>query len=96
MDIDKLFNKYATGLLPDYKTEAMTKEEFTQAIAEIISLPIEAPVMHAYDWELYGHFGTFDAINMQEALHKIIDFYGKLPYPSEDLVRIDIKCKKRA
>ena len=48
MNIDKLWKAYSENPFINYgekKNNYMTKEKFTQAIAEIISLPVEAGVM---------------------------------------------------
>jgi len=49
--------------------------------------------LNVYTFELYGYNGNIIAENMHQALYKIIDVYFTLPYPDQELVRIDIKCK---
>ena len=59
------------------------------------AIPLDAVVIHAYDFEIYGNTGEIMAENMHQALYKVIDIYFRLPYPSQEHVRVDIKCKKR-
>ena len=49
MNIDKLFDKYSVGIMQNNNIiiKIITKENFTQAIAEIISHPLEAEVKQA-------------------------------------------------
>lgn len=46
MNINELWDKWRGGDTDDYG-EIMNKEDFTRAIAEIISLPVEPPVSQA-------------------------------------------------
>ena len=44
-NIDELWNKYVKKTtIEGFRVEEMTKDRFTQAIAEVISLPVEAGV----------------------------------------------------
>lgn len=57
MNIDELWNKYANDLINPYKDEElMDKEQFTQAIAEVISRPLEVGVGKHLLTELRKHY----------------------------------------
>lgn len=91
MNIDELWNKYVKkSTIEGLKIEEMTKERFTQAIAEILSNPVEADVMvkladilqilddEEYTVSVHSNDTVDDKISESIANTAIVDFKKQL------------------
>ena len=92
-NIDELFNKYTTeedygcqtcSCTCDcgYTARLMNKENFTKAIAEIISSPVDQLVMpqtqlcyRVYQWMIYS--GKHDQMKVSEMRDKLVEIFGQ-------------------
>ena len=92
MNIDELWDKYSTAIafgsqiFKDgiYKNEYMTKKSFTEAIAEIISSPVEPEVSD--DCELQGRLKE-----NQMYYNSMTDFYYSDMNKDEDTLWLKIR-----
>jgi hypothetical protein len=83
MNIDKLWNAYSENSFINYgekKHNYMTKENFTKAIAEILSLPVEAKVSDEANGNPY-----------EELFWQMLRYLEVHTKPEDILIRRDIE-----